>query len=98
MVEPLHDALVVAAGPLGALVGPHALVPAQRHLQDPGESALARRVEVEDGVRPGGLAARVRVPGYFMNRPTEKKRGGSSDFKVLGYQQEVGLTGFDRKM
>ena len=73
VLEPLQDALVVRAGQLGALVLVHALVPAERDLEDPGEAALARGVKVKDGVRPGrlsfcvGVLGRFRIPAIYFN-------------------------------
>ena len=61
VLEPLQDALVVRAGQIGTLVRVHALVPAERDLEDPSEAALAGGVKVEDGVRPGRLSLRVGV-------------------------------------
>ena len=73
MLEPQQDALEVRAGQLGALARVHALVPAERDLEDPGEAAIARGVKVEDGVRPGRLAfcvgvlGRFRIPAIYFN-------------------------------
>ena len=61
MAEPERDVVVAGAGEGGALARAHPLVPAERHLQDPGQAALAPRVQVEDRVRPRRLSLGVRV-------------------------------------